>query len=123
MLDQPDLIHLRGLRVVAFCGVLPEEQARAQPFEIDVDVLTDVRAPGATDQLDDTIDYGTLGRRIVDLAATERYALLERFSTRIAELVLEHPAAHGVTVTVRKLRPPVDFDLASSGVTITRTRT
>jgi len=117
-----DLIQLRGLRVVAFCGVLPEEVARAQPFEIDLDVMTDVTGPGETDELDDTIDYGTLGGRIVGLVAEERFSLLERFSTRIAELVLEHPAALGVTVTVRKLRPPVDFDLASSGVTITRTR-
>jgi hypothetical protein len=30
------------------------------------------------------------------------------------------PRIAGVTVTVRKLRPPVPVDLASAGVTVTR---
>ena len=33
-----DVIELRDLRVSAFCGVLPEETARRQPFAFDLDV-------------------------------------------------------------------------------------
>ena len=35
-----DVIQLRGLRALGFCGALPEEQERRQPFEVDLDVET-----------------------------------------------------------------------------------
>ncbi len=47
-----DVIELRGLRVVSYCGALPEEQVRAQPFEFDVDVWTDLARAGGSDRLD-----------------------------------------------------------------------
>ena len=43
-------------------------------------------------------------------------------SARIAEVVLIDPRATAVTVTVRKLRPPVPQHLETSGVRIRRTR-
>ena len=48
--------------------------------------------------------------------------LLEHLAERIATTVLAvaGPRARAVTVTLRKLRPPVACDLASAGVRITR---
>jgi dihydroneopterin aldolase len=49
--------------------------------------------------------------------------LLEHLAERAATAVLDAAApARSVTVSVRKLRPPVPFDLASAGVTIYRQR-
>ena len=120
MADDRILIH--GLRVLAYCGVLAEEQSRRQPFEIDLEVLTDLRRAGETDELDDTIDYGALTDRVVDFATQARVALLEHFAHRIAGIALADERVAEVVVEVRKLRPPVPHDLASSGVRITRTR-
>ena len=51
----------------------------------------------------------------------ERHRLLERLASRVADDVLALDARiTSVTVTVRKLRPPVPVDLAWAGVTITR---
>ena len=46
---------------------------------------------------------------------------LERFAGRVAEDVLAVPGVDAVTVVVRKLRPPVPEDLATSAVRIHRT--
>ena len=48
-----DRIELRGLRVVGTHGALPEEQVRAQPFEVDLDIEVDLRPAGLSDDLDD----------------------------------------------------------------------
>ena len=117
-----DAIELRSLRVLAFCGILPEEVERRQPFEIDVDVDCDLSAAGASDDLSKTIDYGGLVAEIQALADDERYGLLERFASDIAKVVLGHELATATRVTVRKLRPPVPQDLGSSGVTIRRAK-
>jgi dihydroneopterin aldolase len=117
-----DRVELRGLRVMALCGVLPEERTRRQPFAIDVDVFADLAAAGVSDELGDTVDYGALCERIDRLASTEQFALLERFAARVAETALEVETVSAVTVRVRKLRPPVAQDLATSGVRIHRTK-
>ena len=117
-----DRIELRGLRVLGVHGVLPEERERAQPFEVDLDVEADLRDAGATDELADTVDYGALAERVTAIVAHERYALIERLAERIAATVLADPKAIAVTVTVRKLRPPVPVTLETAGVTIRRER-
>jgi dihydroneopterin aldolase len=117
-----DRIELRGLSVLALCGVLPEERERRQPFTIDVDVYVDLQAAGASDDLDDTINYGALCEDIEAVAIHEQFGLLERFAQRIVEVVLVDARIGAVTVSVHKMRPPVPQQLATSGVRIHRER-
>lgn len=120
---RPDTIEIRGLRALGFCGALPEEQERRQPFEVDLDVETDLSVAGASDELGDTVDYGALCAQVEAVVVDERFVLMERLATRIAEVVLADDRIAAVTVTVRKLRPPVPQQLETSGVSIRRTRT
>jgi dihydroneopterin aldolase len=109
--------------VVGVHGALPEEQDRAQPFEIDLDLATDLSRAGATDDLPDTIDYGAVVATVREIVSGEHHLLLERLATRIVDdLLALDQRVTAVRVTVRKLRPPVPADLASAGVTLTRTR-
>lgn len=88
-------------------GVLPEEQSRAQPFEVDVELSADLAVAGKSDLLDDTIDYAGVTEAIVRVITGERHQLLERLATRIAEVCKDDPRVSRVIVTVRKMRPPV----------------
>lgn len=118
----PDVLRLRGLRIVAAHGALPEERTRPQPFEIDIDVWAELRRAGQSDELADTLDYGTLTDGVAAVVAGPHADLLEHLAERIAARVLDEPRAQGARVTVRKLRPPVPHDLASAAVTLTRRR-
>lgn len=113
---------LRGLRVVGTHGALAEEQARAQPFEVDVSLGLDLTGPGASDSLADTVDYGELAERVAAVVANEHHVLLERLAERIATVALSDPRVGEVEVAVRKLRPPVPVDLAHAEVRIVRRR-
>lgn len=117
-----DAIELRGLRVVAICGALPEERDRPQPLELDLIVEADLARAGRSDDLVDTVDYGALCDAA--LAATGgRPRLLEFLAQQVAEAVLAaDDRVQAVTVAARKLRPPVPHALASSGVRIRRSR-
>jgi dihydroneopterin aldolase len=118
----PDLIELRGLTALGVCGALPEEQERPQPLEVDLDIWADLASAGESDDLDDTVDYGAVCELVERVVTTERFQLLERLAARIAEVVLSDDRVDGVTVAVRKLRPPVSQIVDTSGVRITRTR-
>ncbi len=117
-----DHIELRGLVASGICGALPEERVRAQPLEVDLDVVADLSRPGVSDDLADTLDYGAIAAAVEAVITGEGFVLLERLAQRLADVVLADPRALGVTVSVRKLRPPVPQVMATSGVRITRTR-
>jgi dihydroneopterin aldolase len=121
-LESPDRIELRGLSALGICGVLPEEQERPQPLEVDVDIEADLTAAGMSDDLDDTVDYGAVCELVERVVTTETFFLIERLAERIAELILSDDRVLAVTVAVRKTRPPVAQILATSGVRIRRTR-
>ncbi len=117
-----DRIELRGLRAVGTHGALPEEQIRAQPFEVDLDIFADLSQAGDSDDLGQTIDYAAVAAAAVAVVTGPHLQLLERLARGVADVVLAAAGgrARAVTVTVRKLRPPVAFDLATAAVTITR---
>ena len=121
--DRPhDAIELRGLRVSGICGVLPEEQVRPQPLEVDLDIFVDLRGAAADDDLERTVDYGAVTSEVERIVTSSRFALLEALAGSIADSVLAHDLVQGVTVWVRKLRPPVAQQLATSGVRVHRER-
>jgi dihydroneopterin aldolase/2-amino-4-hydroxy-6-hydroxymethyldihydropteridine diphosphokinase len=103
-------------------GVLEAERRSAQPFEVDLDVEVDMAAAGRSDDLDDTVDYGAISEAVVAVVAGPHAELMEHLAERIAAavLALAGPRARSVTVTLRKLRPPVPVDLGSAAVRITR---
>jgi dihydroneopterin aldolase len=115
-----DRIELRGLRVLGVHGALPEEELRAQPFEIDLDVEVDLSRAGVSDVLADTVDYGAVAQIAADVVEHERHALLERLAQRIADEIRTDSRVRSVTVVIRKLRPPVPVDLDTAAVRITR---
>ena len=117
------IIELRGLRFDAICGVLPHERTTPQPLELDIDIEVDLGDAGQSDALADTVDYGVLCDVVETVIDEGHVQLLERLAQLIADrLTAVDPRITCVEVAVRKLRPPVPQDLATSGVRIRRAR-
>ncbi len=115
-----DRILITGLRELGIHGVLPEEQTRPQPFEVDVEMEVDVAEAGVSDALDDTVDYAAVAEAISRVVRSERYQLLEKLATRIAEVCRVDERVTRVVVTVRKLHPPVRAMVDHVAVSIER---
>ena len=115
-----DTIILSGIRALGAHGVLPEEQARAQPFEVDVELSVDLVPPGRSDVLSDTIDYDGLAAQVVKIVEAGGFSLLEALADRIAGACRADPRVTGVVVTVKKLRPPLPVHVDHVAVRIER---
>lgn len=112
-----DRIELRGLRVVAVCGVLTEERERPQSLSIDIDVELDLDAAAVSDDVADTADYGALCDAAVRALVAARPQLLEVACEEVGRAVLGADARiDAVSVAVTKLHPPVPHDLATAAV-------
>src|SRR5580700_5084139 len=121
--ESGDRIEIRDLRVLGVHGVLPEEKERAQPFSLDLVAWIDMAAAQKSDDLADTVDYGALAQVAADVVGGGSYALVEALAGRLADaLLISDARLEAVEVTVRKLRPPLALDVASTGVRVLRPR-
>lgn len=118
-----DRIELRAMRFAGRHGVLPFEHEEDQPFEVDVVLELDLGPAGTSDELDRTVDYGSVFAAARRVVAGPHVALIETLAERIAAAVLaQHEGVDAVVVRVRKLRAPLPGELAWAGVEIHRAR-
>lgn len=115
-----DSIIVRDLRVKAHVGVTEEERAEPQLLLISMELYTDLRRAGMSDDLNDTVDYGRVTAEIEDLVTSSETALLESLGEKIAGHIAAMPGINGVTVEIAKDAPPVEQELGCVAVRIER---
>jgi dihydroneopterin aldolase len=93
-------VELRGLRVFGRHGVREHEQRDGQDFLFDVDL--EVGERGASDRLEDAVDYSAVARTVQELSDAHRYNLLEALATAVADELLRRFAAERAVVRVTK---------------------
>lgn len=117
-----DRIALTGLRATAYHGVFAHERLEGQEFVVDVVVQLPLSRAAADDDLVQTIHYGELAESIVAAVERDPVDLIETVAERVAALVLEHPRAQLVEVTVHKPGAPIPVPFDDVSVTIVRER-
>ena len=118
-----DRIVLDGMRFYGFHGVNPEERVKGQEYLVDLAIEMDLRLPGASDNLDDTISYAHIYRAVRDVMEGEPRNLLEAAAQSIAEKVLSDFSVDAVSVRVKKPHPPIRGSVIENAtVEITRRR-
>lgn len=116
-----DRIVLAAMRFQGRHGVTAEERATPQPFEVDVELVTDLQPAGVEDDLARTVDYGAAFEICRELVEATNFRLLEAIAEGLAhELLRAFPRLSEVVVRVRKLRVPLEGDLAYAQVEIRR---
>jgi dihydroneopterin aldolase len=119
-----DEILLEGMRFYAYHGVNPEERALGQRFLVDVVMAVDLRRPGQSDDLADTVSYSDVYKVVRGIVEGEPRNLIEAVAEEIAAAILTgFPPVARVTVTVRKPEVPMKGSLLdAAGVRITRSQ-
>jgi dihydroneopterin aldolase len=98
--------------------VLEVERREGQPFVIDLVLGLDTGAAAASDDLRDTVDYGSLVASVKSAVETDPVDLIETLAQRIADLCLLQDRVEWVRVTVHKPDAPIDATVADVALTI-----
>ena len=117
-----DRIILTGITGYGHHGVFPEERQQGQPFVVDLSCELDLAAAGSDDDLDRTVDYGSLAQAVVADVERDPLNLIEALAERIARTCLEFTAVQRVEVTVHKPQAPMPVPVADVAVSLTRSR-
>ena len=120
MSNASDRIYIRDLRLRCIVGIYPEERTNKQDVIINVVLWVDLRKAGASDAIEDTVNYKFVKKRIVSLVEGSDYQLIERMAEAIAAICLDEKTVEQVQVTVDK--PGALRFARSVAVEIIRTR-
>lgn len=109
-------VSLNNLQFEAYHGVYPEEKILGNSFEVDCSV--DIPAPDhIIRHIEETVNYQKL-YEIIKSQMEIATPLLETVSMNIGALIHEaFPEVITISVTIRKLRPPINGLKGSTSVT------
>ncbi len=118
MKDGMGIIKIQGLKVYAYHGVLPEEQAQGQTFVLNLEMEQNIEAAARTDDLEKTTDYGRAAVLVSDWMTEHTSKLIETVAAGLCRMLLEtFPLLQRVTVEVQKPRAPIPLEFETVSVT------
>ena len=121
-LGPPDRLSVVGISARGFHGVFPAERREGQVFVVDLTLALDTRSAAHSDDLQDTVDYGTLGTKVKQIIEGDPVDLIETLADRIVRLALQHQDVQWVEVTVHKPDAPIEATFTDVALTIRRSR-
>ena len=121
MTAEMDRIEIKGLRVFAHHGVLPEETEQGQNFFVDLTLFTDLREAGTQDDLAATTDYGAVCQTVTQALQGRTCRLIEAAAEYTArEVLLRYPLVRAVDLRLRKPEAPIPLPFDTVAVRIHR---
>ncbi|MBM9461044.1 dihydroneopterin aldolase [Nocardioides sp. zg-536] len=120
--DGLDELSILGIECYAHHGVFEHERREGQVFRIDLVLGVDTRRAAASDDLQDTVDYGSLVDQVVAAVTRDPVDLIETLAQRIADVCLLDRRVEWTRVRVHKPDAPIQATFGDVQLTITRRR-
>jgi dihydroneopterin aldolase len=97
-----DTIFLLDLRVETVVGIWDWERKIRQTVSIDLEMGADIKRAAATDDIDDTLNYKLVAKRVQQFVGDSSFQLVETLAENIADVVLNEFDVPWVEVSVNK---------------------
>ena len=118
--ETSDELAVTGIECFAHHGVFEHERREGQVFLVDLVLGLDTRPAAASDDLHDTVDYGSLVARVKAAVESDPVDLIETLAQRIADVCTLDDRVEWARVTVHKPDAPIDATFSDVTLTITR---
>jgi dihydroneopterin aldolase len=115
-----DTIFLRDLRVDTVVGIWDWERQIRQTVSIDLEMACDVRRAAATDDIENTLNYKAVAKRVQQFVGDSSFRLVETMAEKVAALILDEFSVPWVQVRINK--PGAIRGARDVGVMIHRSR-
>ena len=118
-----DRLAVHGIEARGHHGVLDFERRDGQVFVVDLVLFLDTRGAARSDDLQDTVDYGSLVAKVKKAIESDPVDLIETLAERLADVCLADPRVQSAEVTVHKPDAPIAATFSDVALTISRSRT
>lgn len=116
-----DRINIKNLEIFANHGVFPEETKLGQKFQVSCTLYLDTREAGKTDDLEKSVNYGTICHLIKQQMEEHTFLLIEAVAEHLARAILKFDMRiRQVDLEIKKPWAPIGLPLDTVSVQITR---
>jgi dihydroneopterin aldolase len=117
-----DELSVWGIECYGHHGVFEHEKREGQTFVVDLTLGVDTAPAAATDDLRDTVDYGSLVASVKQAVEADPVDLIETLAQRLADVCLRDVRVEWARITVHKPEAPIDATFGDVTLTVTRSR-
>jgi FolB domain-containing protein len=97
-----DKVEIRDLLVRGVIGVNEWERQVEQDILVNLTLFSDLKRAGASDDIEDTVNYRTVAKAVIDHIESHQPYTVESLADDIAHLCLAQPNVRRVRVKVEK---------------------
>jgi FolB domain-containing protein len=97
-----DQIQIKDLFLRTIIGINEQERRNRQDVLINITLYADTQAAGASDDIEDAVNYRTIAKRVIALVEGSQFYLVEKMAAEIAAICLEDPRVERARVRVEK---------------------
>jgi dihydroneopterin aldolase len=97
-----DIIYIHDLRIETVIGIYEWERKIKQTVVLDIEMAGDCRKAAQNDDVEDTLNYKSVAKRLIELVGSSECQLVETLAERCAAVVLEEFHVPWVKLRVNK---------------------
>jgi len=97
-----DKIFLNDLHIDTIIGIYDWERETLQTLSFDLEMDWDIRKAAKSDDIADTLDYGSVANTIVEFVGSSRYQLIETLAEDLCALLLKEFPIPKLKLTLSK---------------------
>lgn len=83
-----DIIYIRELKIETVIGIYAWERQVKQAIILNLQMATDIRRAAATDQIEYTLNYKAVAKRLIEFVSHSEFQLVETLAEKITEVVM-----------------------------------
>ena len=97
-----DIIFLKQLEIETVIGIYDWEREIKQTVVLDIEMATDISKAAASDHIDDTLDYKSVAKRLIQFVGESEFELVETLTEKVAEIILTEFDVPWVKIVLNK---------------------
>ncbi len=96
------ILYIHDLRIESVIGIYDWERKVKQTVVLDIEMAGDCRKAAQNDDVEDTLNYKSVAKRLIELVGSSECQLVETLAERCAAVVLEEFQVPWVKLRVNK---------------------
>jgi len=97
-----DKVFIQGLKIDTVIGIYDWEREIRQDVVLDIQMSADIKTASQTDQIDQTINYKAVAKRLIGFAKESKFQLVETLAEEITQIIINEFDVQWVKLTLNK---------------------
>ncbi len=97
-----DIVFIRELKIDTVIGIFDWERKIRQTVSLDIEMATDIREAARSDDIEDTLSYKDVAKRLIEFVEASDYELVEALAEEICRILRDEFGTPWVRLVLNK---------------------